>query len=110
MKAIAWKLYIKNEKVLYVLQVEGIDGKRKENKLLRELKNWKNYGEGYDVKGKSKMLMFKNYFESDDAWKDWARQFPYELAEVGKSGKLKPYKLGLAYIELQEKRRQRGTK
>ena len=97
MKAVAWKMGKSKDKLIYVVQVDNVKGIRNENKLLKELKEWQHYGEGYDVKQKCKTLMFKHHFETEDEWKSWARSFPYELVEVGKSGKEKPYKLGLAY-------------
>ena len=97
MKAVASKLGKVKEKLIYVVQVDNIEGVRNEKKVLKEMKEWQHYGEGYDRKSKSKTLMFKYLFDTEDEWKSWARSFPYELVEVGKSGKEKPYKLGLAY-------------
>ena len=104
MKAVAWKLCKMNNKFAYVLQVDLVRGIRNENRLLKELSGWKRYGEGYDSKTKSKTIMFRFLFEDEEEWKAWARQFPYELTEVGKSGKEKPYKLGLAYINSPRRR------
>jgi len=118
MNATAWK-YVKDiDGVIYTIQIDGIKGKRNESDLLKELKDWKNFGEGYDPTIKARTLMFKKIFSSDTDWKKWARTFPYILVEIGSaSGKPKPYKLGLEYIKSKEKgskknvrKKQRGRK
>ena len=117
MNATAWKYVKDDDGVVYTIQIDGIKGKRNENKLLKELKDWKNFGEGYDPTRKARTLIFKKVFSSDYYWKKWARTFPYALIEIGaNSGKPKPYKLGLDYIKSKEKgtkknvRKQRGKR
>jgi len=105
-KATAWKHTKKDNNFTYIIQVDGIKGVRNKNKILKELKDWKEYGEGYDPATKTKTLMYKKQFSSEMKWKKWARGFPHYLIEIGeKSGKPKPYKLGLDYIESKNKRR-----
>ena len=110
MKAVAWKLGKSQDKLIYVVQVDNIQGVRNENRLLKQLREWQHYGEGYDAKSKNKTLMFKSHFDTEDEWKDWARAFPYDLVEVGKSGKEKPYKLGLAYQNSRHRRSSNGKR
>lgn len=104
MKAVAWKERKTNDKIMYVLQVDGIKGIRNENKVTKDLSGWHAYAEGYDAANKAKTIIFKNYFDTEDDWKKWAREFPYLLTEIGKSGKEKPYKLGLDYINSPRRR------
>jgi hypothetical protein len=100
MKGTAWR----NTRVLtndyhYVLQIDEIKGKREENRLLKDTPEWRPYGEGYDPVTKTKTIMFKRAFNTENEWKSWARSFPYELEEITeKTGRLKPYKLGAAYL------------
>jgi hypothetical protein len=99
MKAVAWKNFrLKNDSLLYVLQVDGIKGIREQNRLLKVVDGWEFTANGYDPKTKTETLIFKKVFETETAWKRWARKFPYLLEEITeKTGKVKPYKLGLAY-------------
>jgi hypothetical protein len=48
-------------------------------------------------------------FEEESQWINWARSFPYKLVEMGKSGKMKPYKLGLDYIESPRRKRKNNV-
>ena len=104
MNATAWKSKKTIDKHFYVLQVDDIKGKREENRIKKYLKSWENYGHGFDPKKKTISLIFSRPFCSEEEWKTWAREFPYPLIEVGKSGKKKPYKLGLAHQESKRKR------
>lgn len=97
MEAVAWKNYKSNGKYYYILQVNGIPGVRAEKKVKSILEGWRSHGEGYDPVKKQSTLLFMRGFESDENWIEWGRLFPYSLVEVGKSGKTKPYKLGVAY-------------
>ena len=104
MNATAWKYVKNNDGIIYTIQIDGVKGTRNENKLLKELKEWRSFGRGYDPVAKARTLMFNRTFLSDAEWKKWARTFPYVLVEIGtNSGKPKPYKLGLDYIESKNK-------
>jgi len=97
-KGIAWKDFRKGDQYYYVIQVNEIKGKREENRVKKYFKDWSMHGDGYDPSKKEVTLMFRKNFSSEDEWKSWARSFPHRLVEVGKSGKNKPYKLGLDYL------------
>lgn len=104
MNATAWKYTKDEDGIIYTIQVDGIKSKRNENKLLKELKDWRVFGEGYDPTRKARTIIFKRTFCSDTDWKTWARTFPHLLVEITeKSGKTKPYKLGLDYINSKNK-------
>ena len=106
MSATGWKQSkIDNTNVIYMVQIDKIKGKRLENKILKEMKEWNVCGNGYNAKTKETMYIFKKSFESEKEWLKWGRQFPYQLIEIGsKSSKNKPYKLGRAYIDRRRKR------
>ena len=105
MKAVAWKERKVKDKFMYILQVDVISGVREENRIKKELPDWEARGEGDDASAKVKTIIFKSFFDSEDEWKSWARAFPYQLVEIGKSGKEKPYKLGLDYINSPRRRK-----
>ena len=97
-KATAWKHTTPGTTATYMLQIDHITGKRKENRIRKEFKEWTTLGEGYNPKSKESTLIFKKEFETELAWKTWAREAVFELVEIGaRSGKPKGYKLGAAY-------------
>ena len=99
MNGVAWK----NTKYdmdgdVYILQVDGIKGVREKNKLLKSLDGWQCTGSGYSPKDKTEFLLFRRVFNTEKEWKNWARKFPFLLIEeTEKTGRKKPYKLGLEY-------------
>jgi len=107
MHATGWKhLKVNDENIVYIVQIDRIKGKRKENKVLKEMKEWDMSGSGYNNKTKEAMYIFTKSFKSEGEWLKWGRQFPYHLIEIGtKSSKKKPYKLGLEYKERRQRRK-----
>ena len=105
MKGTAWRnARLLTDDYYYVLQIDEIKGKRDENRLLKDTREWELYGEGYDPTSKTRTLMFKRSFETEGDWKRWARTFPHELEEITeKTGRKKPYKLGLEYLSSRKK-------
>tara|TARA_Y100001938_G_C8057670_1_gene415374 strand:- start:712 stop:1047 length:336 start_codon:yes stop_codon:yes gene_type:complete len=99
MKSVAWKnTRLDTNDLLYVLQVDEIRGVRQHNRLLKDVVGWECTGNAYDPKSKTESLIFKRAFQTEAEWKSWARQFPYILEEITeKTGRPKPYKLGLDY-------------
>jgi len=99
MKGVAWKnTRLVTDDFLYVLQVDEIKGIRQTNRLLKDVQGWECTGNAYDPKTKTESLIFKRVFSTETDWKSWARKFPYSLEEITeKTGKVKPYLLGLAY-------------
>jgi hypothetical protein len=107
MSATGWKQRkVDNSSVVYVVQIDRIKGKKLENKILKEMKEWDVCGDGYNPKTKEAMYIFKKSFKSESDWLKWGRQFPYQLVEIGsKSAKKKPYKLGLEYKDRRQRRK-----
>lgn len=99
MKSVAWKnTRLDSNDLLYVLQVDEIKGVRQQNRLLKDVEGWECTGNAYDPNTKTESLIFKRCFQTESDWKSWARQFPYILEEITeKTGRPKPYKLGLDY-------------
>ena len=101
MKGVAWKnlrLNAEECEFVYVLQVDEIKGIRESNRLLKALDGWQQTGSAYDPTSKTESFIFKKGFATEREWKSWARQFPYLLEEITeKTGRKKPYKLGLEY-------------
>ena len=111
MQAIAWKTYHSKTKLVYLIQVEDIKGVRQEKKILKQLEEseWKLFADGYNPKKNTRTLILESEFEEESQWINWARSFPYKLVEMGKSGKMKPYKLGLDYIESPRRKRKNNV-
>lgn len=99
MKGVAWKeKRVENDYLMYVLQIDNIKGIRQQNRLLKDVDGWECTGNAYDPRSKTESLIFKRAFETESKWKSWARNFPYILEEITeKTGRPKPYKLGLDY-------------
>jgi len=104
-KATAWKHSGSGLTATYMLQIDHITGKRKENRIRKEFKEWATLAEGYNPKSKESTLIFKKEFETEAEWKKWARNASFNLIEIGqRSGKPKGYKLGLDYQAMKNKR------
>ena len=107
MQAVAWRIQTGDKKEFsYRLQIEGINGIRARNRILKNVEQWSPSGEGYCPKNKEAILFFTRTFKTINSWINWAKQYPYELVEVKKDGTPKPIKLGVAA----KKRKKRGTK
>ena len=92
MEAATWRVMTNNkEEFNYTLQVDGIKGVRAKNRILKEINNWENTGQGHG-KGKGFVLLFSRTFSDKKSWRRWARSFPYNLVEVTKNGTAKPIK------------------
>ena len=105
MEAVAWKHFRSGDNYYYIIQLDNIKGARQKKEIQKYLKDWSFHGEGFNPKNKEVTLLFRKSFDSDQSWKSWAQRFPYALVEVGKSGKKKPYKLGLEYINSPRRKR-----
>ena len=93
MQAVAWRVQTENKKEFhYRLQVEGINGIRARNRVLKNVEHWRPSGEGHCPKNKEDILFFTRTFETINSWIKWAKQYPYELIEVKKDGTPKPIK------------------
>jgi len=92
MEATTWRIQTNNkDEFNYRLQIDGIKGVRAKNRILKAAANWNTVGEGHN-RDKNFILLFARTFSDKKSWARWAKQFPYELAELKKNGDLKPIK------------------
>ena len=107
MSATGWKHLKKSDReIVYIVQIDHIRGKRKTNKLLKEMDGWNLCGDGFNPKTSETTLIFKKSFDSEKDWMSWGRSFPHNLVEISpKSSKKKPYKLGLEYLNSPRRRK-----
>lgn len=105
--ATGWRhLRNSDDKIVYVVQVDKIMGKRSENRLRKDMSDWNLCGDGFNPRTRETMLIFKKEFDSEKEWLSWGREFPYSLIEISaRSSKPKPYKLGLAYLNRRKRRK-----
>ena len=96
MQAVAWRIQTENKKEFnYRLQVEGINGIRAKNRILKDVDGWNSAGEAHIGK-KEYILIFSRNFNTLKSWLKWAKRFPYKLVELKRDGTPKPTKLGVA--------------
>ena len=59
MSATGWKhLKIDDSEIIYMVQVDRIKGKRKENKLFKDMSDWNLCGDGFNPKTKETLNTF----------------------------------------------------
>jgi len=87
-KAIIWKVFSNEEGGHYHLQIEGITGKRIKKKVLSATEGWREIGNGW-TKDDRETLLLSRKFKEPNSWISWANQFPFELQEVNRNGKVK---------------------
>ena len=86
MKAYAWRRQTNDDKASYCVQVEHIKGKRKLNKVLKLLSEWKVVGNGYNAQTQEYTYIFAKNFDTTHKWQTWAESFPIYLVEVTSHG------------------------
>jgi len=90
MKIVAWKQFTnENKQSTYKLQLEGSLSTKERKKILEELKGWTEVGYGWYKNGKEVLRLFTRSFQDKSSWIKWAKEFPYDLKELSKSGKTK---------------------
>ena len=71
MSATGWKhLKMDNDEIVYIVQVDRIVGKRKENKLLKEMSDWNLCGDGFNPKTRETTYIFKKAFQSEPEFRN----------------------------------------
>ena len=90
-KAVIWKVFSNEEGSHYRLQIEGINGKRVKNKVMSAVDGWKHVGHGWTKDAKETLLLSRK-FEEPNSWLTWAREFPFEIQELNRNGKIKKIK------------------
>ena len=83
MKAWAWR---RDGESSYCVQIENIKGKRKLNKVLKLLSDWKIISDGYNAKTEEYTYIFAKNFPNTGKWLSWAENFPVHLTETTSHG------------------------
>lgn len=83
-----WKVYSNEEGSHYHLQIEGIEGKKIKNKVLSYVTEWKQVGHGWNSEQKETLLLSRKFKEKSSCV-EWAKQFPFDIKEVNRNGKIK---------------------
>jgi|TARA_R110002020_G_scaffold375610_1_gene586812 hypothetical protein len=83
MKAWAWR---REGEGSYCVQIENIKGKRKLNKVLKLLSDWKIISDGYNAKTEEYTYIFAKNFANTNKWLTWAESFPVYLTETTSHG------------------------
>lgn len=89
----AWKATLDkgNERCVYRLQVNGINGKNR-NSVLKLMSGWTNAGEGFSTKTNEEFIVFSRDFKTTPKWMAWAKAFQgFKLVELDKNGEVKKY-------------------
>ena len=92
-KATIWKVYTNEEGGHYHLQIEGIKGIRVKKKVLSATEGWREIGNGWTKDDRETLLLSRKFKESN-SWTNWVSQFPFEIQEVNRNGKIKKVKKG----------------
>tara|TARA_Y100000034_G_scaffold128059_1_gene181998 strand:+ start:718 stop:1065 length:348 start_codon:yes stop_codon:yes gene_type:complete len=87
-----WKVFSNEDGNHYRLQIEGIKGKREKKKVLSTVDGWHEIGFGWTKDQQEETILLARNFKEPDSWQNWARQFPFELREVNRNGKIKKVK------------------
>lgn len=99
MKVSAWTTRVDESQYRYRLQFDNIEGKRKRNRIMKEMLEvyeCEESGAGYTKKG-NYILLFSKNFDSPKEWIKWARKLAYPVVEYNSKAKPKPIKLGTNY-------------
>ena len=90
MRIIAWKQVInKHKQPVYKLQLEGKMSSRERKKILAELEDWKEVGYGWNKNNTAEIRLFTREFEDKNSWFEWVQDFPFEIQEINRNGKIK---------------------
>ena len=91
-KAIAWKMDLKEQEDLHYVLQATVKGKRQKNRVLKEFNaaNWHMTGEGYDPVHDRMIVLFKRTFKDKKSWIAFARTLSFEVEELNnRTGKRK---------------------
>ena len=84
--AVIWPVGEQDEEsATYKVQVSNVP-KRSKSKLLREMKEWHQAGDGVNFKNDKLIFLFKREFESQNAMLDWVNTVSYPVHRVNRKG------------------------
>ena len=88
LNAVAWKEDRDDAVRTYKVQISDVS-KRSANKILKEMKDWRNCGDGVNTKNKKLLFLFVRDFANEKEWLAWAKTFSYPLEEITSRGNSK---------------------
>ena len=107
MEATAWKEDYCNEGLRYRLQVNNVSDGRSVRKLLRVVNDWEESGSGWNPISKTEVFLFSKHFNTEQEWLKWAKHFPYKLVELNSKGEAKAIKLGMDFLEKNNRKKRK---
>ena len=81
-KIVVWKC--DGPSSIYKAQVEV--SQRSKKKMIREMKEWELFGEGWNHRAKRAVLMLRREFNSREDLLQWAAEFAYPVSMVNARG------------------------
>ena len=72
----------------YKVQINGVPA-RSRRAVMKEFKEWRSVGEGWDHRNKKAILLFTKEFEDRDEIMQWAQALPYPVTEISSRGNAK---------------------
>ena len=73
------------ERATYKVQVSNVP-KRSKSKLLREMKEWRQAGDGVNFKNGKLIFLFKRDFKNQREMLDWVSTVPYPVHRLNRNG------------------------
>ena len=101
--AVAWsqkkKVSETEEEYSYTIQASG-SGKRDINKILKEMKDFKKMGEGYDSVKDRMIVLLQKTFKEREEWVSFANSLSFELSEIAVTVRVKLSPLSLSCVQV----------
>jgi len=83
--AVAWsqknKVSDNKEEYSYMIQASG-SGKRDINKIIKEMKDFRVVGDGYDSAQDRMIVLLQRTFEEREDWVSFANTLSFELSDI----------------------------
>ena len=105
-KATAWCEFNNDNGYQYRLQISNVGG-RSVKRVAKSCEGWREAGSGYNPKTGFRMLIFSKKFNTRQEWLKWAKQFPYKLVELNSKGEAKAIKLGMDFLEKNNRKKRK---
>jgi len=85
-KAVIWPEGLGQEETsTYKVQISNIP-KRSKNKILKEMRDWQQAGDGQNFKNSELIFLFRKEFKDQKAMLEWASSVSYPVCRVNRSG------------------------
>lgn len=84
--AVIWPEEISEEETsTYKIQISNIPKKSK-NKILKEMREWQQTGDGHNFKNDKLIFLFRKEFKDQKAMLEWVSSVSYPVCRVNRSG------------------------